>query len=266
MNALVAAEHLAFAYPGREVLRDVSLQLRPGRIVALLGPNGCGKSTLLRLLLGLLRPTAGAVRIAGESVARLSAALLAQRLAYVPQQTAARFAFTAAEVVAMGRASRHPLGFFGIGRDRRLARVALARLGAEALADRVFATLSGGERQLVVLARALAQEAPALLLDEPVTGLDYGHQLRLLELVTTLAQAEGRAVLFTTHTPEHVLAVADEVVLLRSGEVMRRGAPTEVLTAETLAELYMLEPERVREHWRRTAFPAVTDAELVSEP
>lgn len=240
MSTLLEARQIAFAYGERAVLEDVSLSVEPASIAALLGPNGCGKSTLLRILLGLLAPAAGEVRLQGVSVRRLSEAKIARVVAYVPQQTQVPFAFTALEVVAMARTFTHTIGLFGGSGDRAFAREALRRLGIEALGERIFATLSGGERQLVVLARALAQDTPLLLMDEPVSALDYGRQIQFLKLVSTLAKEEGKAVLLTTHNPEHALSVADRAVLIKEGKVLSDAAPKAVITPSNLALLYSL--------------------------
>lgn len=250
MTAPLAARHLRFDFPGRVLLRGISLELRPGRVTALLGPNGSGKSTLLRILLGLLEPAAGEVRLSGENIREMRRADVACRIAFVPQQTASAFAYTALEMVLMSWESRRPFLAQGSARDRQIAMAALDQLGAAGLADRTFSLLSGGERQLVLLARALAQETPILILDEPATGLDYGNQIRMLEMIADLARSLKKAILQTTHAPEHALASADDIILLKEGRILQRGSPEEVLTASTLASLYDLPVEKFERYLR----------------
>lgn len=250
MTAPLAARHLRFDFPGRALLRDISLDLRPGRVTALLGPNGSGKSTLLRILLGLLEPAAGEVRLAGRNVRAMRRADVACHIAFVPQQTASAFAYTALDMVLMARESRRPFLAQGSARDHQIAMSALDQLGAAGLADRTFSFLSGGERQLVLLARALAQETPILILDEPATGLDYGNQIRMLEMIGELARSLDKAILQTTHAPEHALASADDIILLKEGCILQSGSPEEILTTSNLSALYDLPVEKFERYLR----------------
>jgi iron complex transport system ATP-binding protein len=232
-----ALDRVWFSYGARTVLREVSLSAPPGRVLALLGPNGSGKSTLLRLMLGLLRPDHGTVRLGGRELGTIPRRELARRVAYVPQLHRESFAFSVAEVVLMGRMPH--LGLLSRHRavDLRAAREALELLRIEHLADRPYTQVSGGERQLALIARALAQGARALLMDEPTNGLDYGNQVRLLEQVAALAR-RGLSVVFSTHHPDHALAVADQVALLREGRLVGEGPPAEAITGESLSALY----------------------------
>jgi iron complex transport system ATP-binding protein len=234
----LAATGLRFAYPGGPLLLDgVSLGLESGRSVCLLGPNGTGKTTLLRCLLGLERPAAGRIEIGGCDRARLSPAEAARAMAYVPQDSATVFAFSAFDVVLMGR-SPH-LGFMAspTREDRRLAMAAMERLGIAYLAERPFQELSGGERQLVLVARALAQGATVLVMDEPFAGLDLANQVRLIAVIRALA-AGGYAVLLTTHEPDHAFAVGGDVALLKDGHLTGPAAAEDLLDAASLGWLY----------------------------
>ncbi|WP_114377191.1 ABC transporter ATP-binding protein [Elioraea thermophila] len=233
----LAAESLAYGWPGRTIGRGLSFAIEPGEVVALLGPNGTGKTTLIRTLLGLLAPHAGRVTIEGRDLARLSRAEAARRLAYVPQAVPSPFPFTVAEVVLMGRAAH--LGPFSRPgrRDRAAAEAAIARVGIAHLADRPFTAVSGGERQLTLIARALAQGGRVMVLDEPTASLDFGNQVRVLELIASLAR-DGAGVLFTTHDPDHAFLVADRVLLLKDGTLLAAGTPRETITEETLYALY----------------------------
>lgn len=241
--SLLEAHDLAIGYRHRPVGEGIDLALAPGEALCLLGPNGGGKTTLFRTLLGLLPPLGGAVRLAGRPLAEWSRPALATRLAYVPQSHAGLFAFSVEEVVLMGRTTRLPLFSTPSARDRHIARENLARLGIGHLAERIYTEISGGERQLALIARALAQEAAILILDEPTASLDFGNQLRVLKEIDAL-RAEGLAILMSTHQPEHALRVADRVALLKAGRIVAQG-PRALATAPVLAELYGADPGEV---------------------
>ncbi|WP_135257299.1 ABC transporter ATP-binding protein [Thermus caldilimi] len=246
------ARGLGVGYRGRPVLWDLDLRVASGEVVALLGPNGAGKTTLVRTLLGLLPPLAGGVYLEGQPLARYPRPLLARRLAYVPQAHQGVFPFTVEEVVLMGRTAH--LGPFALpsARDRERAWQALEALGIAHLAHRPYTEVSGGERQLALLARALAQEAEVLILDEPTSYLDFGNQLRVLDQIRFLKE-QGKAVLFSTHQPEHAREVADRVLLLGQGEVLGEGPPGTLLTPERLAQLYRVPPERIALYLREVS-------------
>ena len=234
---MLAARELAFGFPSRCVGRGVSFTLAPGESLAVLGGNGAGKTTLLRTLLGLLPPLAGDVAIDGVSLASLPANARAMQIAYVPQQDTPSYAFTVREAVLMGRAAR--LGAFGAPRSRDYAAAAdaLAALGVEALGERAITEISGGERQLVMIARALAQEASILVLDEPTASLDFGNRLRVLRELDRL-RTRGMTILFSTHEPDQALAHADRALLLCGGRQLVLDAVERALTAENIERLY----------------------------
>ncbi|WP_312283770.1 ABC transporter ATP-binding protein [Candidatus Igneacidithiobacillus taiwanensis] len=241
---MLSASRLAYAYGNRMVLEDVSLTLAAGESVALLGANGSGKSTLIRLLLGIYRPLRGQIRLGAEPLQGLSAKERARRIAYVPQDHGTAFPFRVLDMVLMGRIPHQSLLGRASPKDRARAEGSLERLGILDLADRPYTELSGGQRQLVLIARALAQEAPILILDEPVTGLDYGNQHRLMVQVRDLARS-GYAILQSTHYPEHALAAASRVLLLKDGRILAEGAPDNVLCPGHLQALYGVETEFV---------------------
>lgn len=236
MTALLEARGLAVGHGSRVVAQGLSLTLEPGRVLCLLGPNGGGKTTLLRTLLGLIPPLRGEVLLGGADLRGLSRRQVARQLAYVPQAAPGGFADPAREVVAMGRAALLPLLAAPGQRDRAVAEAAMARLGIAHLADRPVTELSGGERQLGLVARALAQEAACLVLDEPTASLDFGNQALVLQQVRALAERDGLAVLMTTHHPDHAFLVGDACAILHQG--VREGpvAPEEIITAERLRE------------------------------
>ncbi|MFG1477783.1 ABC transporter ATP-binding protein [Xanthobacter sp. V4C-4] len=235
--AVLAARDLAFGHHGRPVGQGVSLQLQAGEVLCLLGPNGGGKTTLLKTLVGLKPALGGAVAVEGEPLARWDAARRARVIGFVPQSAPASFAFSVREIVLMGRAARHGLFAQPDAADRMAADAALARVGAGGLADRAFTALSGGERQMVLIARALAQGPRLLVLDEPTASLDFANQDKVLELIAAVA-AEGLGVLFSTHHPDQAFAVGTHVAMLREGTLMRQGPVAQVLTAENLTRLY----------------------------
>jgi iron complex transport system ATP-binding protein len=233
----LATRALTYGFRSRTVGRGVDLAFPGGEIVCLLGPNGSGKTTLLRTLLGLLPPLAGEVTLDGKALGAWPARDRATRLAYVPQAAESHFDFSLAEVVEMGRTAHR--GIFGVpgARDREIAREGLARLGIGRLADRPIHGVSGGERQLALIARALATESANLLMDEPTASLDFANQSLILDEIARL-KASGAAVLFTTHHPDHALRIADRVIMLRDGAVLAAGATLATLNSENLSALY----------------------------
>ena len=232
------AEGLRFAYPGGPVLLDgVSFALTAGRSLCLLGPNGTGKTTLLRCLLGLERLASGRIAVDGRDLLALSPAESARLMAYVPQDTSSVFAFLAFDVVLMGRTPHLRFMASPTVEDRRIARDAMARLSIGHLAERPFLELSGGERQMVLVARALAQGSKILIMDEPCAGLDLGNQTRILGVIRSLA-SDGYSVLFTTHLPDHAFAIGGEVALLKDGRLAGPAAPEDLLSSAELGQLY----------------------------
>ncbi len=234
---ILEARGLAIGHRGRRIGEGIDLGLAAGRTLALLGPNGGGKTTLLRTLLGLLPAIAGEVRLDGRLLSEIPVRERARLMAYVPQSHAGTFAFTVEQVVLMGRTAHASAFAPPSSRDRAVACDALDRLGLSALAQRPYTMISGGERQLALVARALAQEPRVVVLDEPTASLDFGNQGRVLGRMRALA-ASGLAVLFTTHDPNQALRYADEVAMLRGGRVLRHGVSREALARETLEELY----------------------------
>lgn len=250
-------EKVAFRYAdaGPWVLRDLSFTLPTGKITAILGPNGAGKSTLLHLLLGLLTPQQGHVRLFGRPLAAYPPSQRGRWVAWVPQKEHLTFAFTVREYVLLGRTPH--LGWFALPRAEDMARVeeVLAQLGLRALAARSIHDLSGGEVQLMLIARALAQESPVLLLDEPTAHLDPGNRARVLAYLKALA-AQGRTLVFTTHEPQAAAQVAHQVLLLREGRLLFAGSPEQALTPERLSALYGIPFEVHRCQGRTVIWPA----------
>lgn len=236
-NHALCANGLHFAYAGGSVLRGIDLQIDAGTVTALLGVNGAGKSTLLRLLMGFMRPSQGEVSLAGQALHTWPRRDVARHMAYVPQGHVSPFPYSVREIVLLGRLPHSGLSREPGVEDAREVDAVLQRVGLSALAHRPYTQISGGELQLTLIARALAQGARTLILDEPVSGLDYGNQIRLLVLLRTLA-AEGYAVLMSTHHPEHALWGADRVVVLQAGQITADGLPAHILTPSAIHSLY----------------------------
>ena len=234
---MLEASALSVGYPGRVVGSDLSLTLQAGEVLALLGPNGCGKTTLLKTLLGLQPALAGAVQLQGRALSAWPTVERARVLAYVPQGQASTFGFTALEMVLMGRTAHLGLMARPGAKDHAIAHQSLERLGIAHLAPRSVHRISGGERQLVLIARALAQQPQAVLLDEPTASLDFGNQGLVMRAIRTLAD-QGLAVLFTTHDPNQALRCADRALLMRDGRVLHSGAVAQVIEGSRLRELY----------------------------
>lgn len=238
--ALIEVRNLSFAYGRRPILQDIGFCIERGSLVSLLGPNGCGKTTLLKLLLGFMPARSGAVFFDGRPVRAFERRELASHIAYVPQVHRASFAYRVRDVVLMGRMPHK--GFLSpfSRQDLRLADAALDKLGIGHLGERPYTEISGGERQLALIARALCQGAHTFILDEPANGLDYGNQIKLLEQLGDLA-SEGYTFVMSTHFPDHVLWVASQVVMLQGGSLLAEGRPDEVVTRQNLCRLYSAE-------------------------
>jgi iron complex transport system ATP-binding protein len=234
---MLEVDRLAYGFPDRILGRDLGFALADGEVLCVLGPNGSGKTTLFRTLLGLLAPHAGAIRLDGAPLAGLSRGAVARRIGYVPQAHAGYFAYSVREMVLMGRTAHvSPFAVPG-ARDREVASSSLESLGIAHLAERPFTAISAGERQLALVARALAQEPRLLVMDEPTASLDFGNQVRVLEHIRRLA-TRGIAVLFSTHDPDHALLCAKRALLLAEGRALEIGAPREVIRPDTLQRLY----------------------------
>jgi len=229
---------MSCGYGRRKVLTDVNLTVSLGENVCLLGPNGVGKTTLFRTILGAIQPMAGEVFIDGKSIAHQSRRQRARLMAYVPQAHTAPFPFHVMDVVLTGRTAHIPLTSAPSRHDEDVARAALSRMGIADLADRPYTELSGGERQLVLIARALAQEPRVLIMDEPSSHLDFGNQARLLALIRSLTQEGDLAVLMSSHFPNHAFACATRVGLIKDGRLIALGDPRTVLTEASLESIY----------------------------
>jgi iron complex transport system ATP-binding protein len=246
MTAQVRLEGVTVAYRGRPVLRDVTLDIAPGERVALIGPNGAGKSTLLRAVAGLVEPAAGIVELDGSALHRLDRLAVARRIAVVPQLPVLPFATTVEEVVALGRLPHeHPVrGMRPV--DRSVVAEAIERVGLGHLLGRDARELSLGERQLVLLAMAVAQEAPLLILDEPTVHLDLRHQVEVMDLLLDLNARLGTTVLAVLHDLVLAAHFFPRLVLLDGGRIVADGPPADVLHPDRIREVFGVDPSLVR--------------------
>jgi iron complex transport system ATP-binding protein len=253
---IISLKGLRFSYTpsGPLVLKDLSLEIPAGAVTAILGPNGSGKTTLLFILLGMLSPQKGEILIDGVDQKGLHRGVRSRLMGLVPEEEHIPFDFSIQEYVLLGRAPH--LGLLELPKeiDYRVATEALERAGLSALADRSVPSLSGGERQLAKVARALAQRPRVLLFDEPTAHLDLNNKGRVLDMIRSMAD-DGVAVVLTTHDPNAATVVADHVVLLRSGQTVATGPVDVVLTSENLTQTYGLPVEVTSVRGRPVVLP-----------
>lgn len=234
----LSVEGLRFGYDRKsEVLHGISFEVNRGDLLFLLGPNGSGKTTLFKCLLGLYRPRAGRILVEGEDIHAISATALAKKMAYIPQAHNPSFNYTVTDAVLMGRTAYLKGNSAPGPEDREVAAAAMEKLGISHLADKGYAHISGGERQMVLIARALAQQSRVIVMDEPTSSLDYGHQVTVLSVVKKLAE-EGYTVIISSHNPEHAFLYANKVLLMKRGSILTMGAPREVVDRQILEGMY----------------------------
>ncbi len=249
---------LSFGYGERNVLRDISFSVESGEFLSVLGPNGVGKTTLFRCILGILQGYGGDIAIDGEDTRRLSRRAMAEKIAYIPQIHRPAFGYSVQDTVLMGTTHRTSPFSGPRKEDVLLARESMERMGIAHLAERSFTHLSGGEQQLVLVARALVQKSRILVMDEPTSALDYGNQFRVLERVRDLTW-EGYAVLLSTHNPQHALTFSQRILALADGQVAAYGDSATELTPELMRRLYRVQAEFVDTPHGRVIVPVSAD-------
>lgn len=238
----IQVENLSFAYGDHKVLHEVSFQAEYGEFVSVLGPNGVGKSTLFRCILGLLKPSAGQTRVDGEPITGMTAVELAKKIAYIPQSHHPAFNYSVLDMVLMGATAQ--LGGLSSPGQKQVqqAEAALERLGILHLKDRGYSNISGGERQLTLIARAIMQQAKILVMDEPSASLDFGNRIRVMQTVLQLTR-EGYCVIQSTHDPDQAYRYSDKVLALHGGRVIAYGTPRETINETLISTLYGVEVE-----------------------
>lgn len=238
-NLLVDVSGVNFAYPGHDqVLHDVSFQVHPGELITLLGPNGAGKSTLLNCIMNLLTPQSGTIILDGRVNTRMPRREIAQMVAYVQQTVDVTFAYTVRDYAVMGRTPFLKMYTPPSAADYALVDEALDRLGVLHLSQRVYSELSGGQRQLIDVARAIVQQPRLILFDEPTSALDYGNQIKVLKMIKELSREDGFAAIMTTHNPDHPILLDSSVCLLGRDGRLRKGTVDDIMREDVLGDVY----------------------------
>lgn len=251
MSKILEINQAEFSYDGkRKIFEDINFSLEEGDILCLLGPNGTGKSTLIKCLNGLLKLSRGSIFLWDQDINTMDHADLAKLIGYIPQTHDSTFAFKVSDVVLLGRAPHLGLTESPGNEDLKIARQAMENLGISHLRDKPYTEISGGERQLVLMARVLAQQPQILLLDEPTSHLDFGNQIRTLNIINKLSEA-GLSVIMTSHYPDHAFISSNRVAILNKGTLMAMGSPEDVVTEENMRKAYdvdvkILEVEKYR--------------------
>ncbi len=238
----IKVENLCFSYGNREVLHDLNFEIPDGCLVNVLGPNGVGKSTLFRCILGLSQNYSGSVLVNGKDMKKLSIKERAREVSYIPQSHSPVYDYEVLDVVLMATGSDLKMLSNPGCAQRQRAYEALERIGIERFAHRQYTHISGGEQQLVLIARAIAQNAKTIVMDEPTSALDYGNTVRVLSCVRQLAR-EGLSIVQSTHNPDHAFLYSDKTLVLRNGKVDAYGDPRDVITSELISGLYDVEVE-----------------------
>ena len=240
-------EDLHFSYGNHEVLKGVSFGVEDRGFVSLLGPNGAGKSTLFRCMLGLLEPASGSVHICGRDIRNMPPAELSHRVAYIPQSHTPVFNFSVFDMVLMGTTAQLPRFSSPGKKQRELAEAAMERMGISHLRNRGCGNISGGERQLALIARAIAQQAKILVMDEPSASLDYGNKLRVMETVKSLT-ADDYTIIQSTHDPDQAYLYSDQILALYDGKILACGTPRDTVTSDLISALYGVDVEVCHMH------------------
>lgn len=249
----IAVQNVCFAYDSHPILKDVSLNIQKGQIISIVGPNGAGKSTLLKCMVRLLKPQSGAVYLDGKDIAKKKSQELAKAMGYIPQNTRDVFPFTVLETVLMGR---KPHLTWDVGdEDFRVVTQVMKFLEIENLAERPLDQLSGGQKQKVFVARALAQQPHIFLFDEPTSNLDVRHQLEVFATIKRLAETEGRTVIVVVHDLNLASRFSDILVMLKQGAIYAVGTPDDVITEDNIREVYNVSASIVETQYGHYVLP-----------
>ena len=239
----IKVQNLDFAYDRkRQVLKDISFAIDDGKMVCLIGPNGVGKSTLFKTILGLIHCSNGKIYLDGEDTTNMSAAQIARKVAYIPQSSPVTFNYSVFEMVLMGTTAGMSMFAVPEKKERQTAEEAMEKLGISNLKNRGFSYISGGERQLALIARALCQQSKVLIMDEPTANLDYGNSTRVMQHIKELSLG-GYTIIQATHQPDQAFMYADEVLAMKDGSIIAQGEPREIITKELIEELYGVQVE-----------------------
>lgn len=253
---LIDAKDISFSYGNKQILTNIDFQLYQGDVLSLVGQNGCGKTTLLKILLGIFKSN-GEIKILSKNINEYKNKELAKLISYVPQTHQIPFDYTVFDVVLMGRLAH--IGLFSNYslKDKEITLKALEKVGIGHLKDNIYSKISGGERQLAFIARALTQESKIIFMDEPVTGLDYGNQLKLLKFLKELSN-EGYTFVKTTHYPDHALYASNKVMMLKNGQILDVGNINEKLTSTNIKKLYDVDVEIIsKENGYKFCIPSI---------
>lgn len=251
---IIEVENASFSYEQHKILQNIHMKVNEGEIFCLFGPNGCGKTTLIQCLLGLLKPSDGTIRLRGRDIENMKAAEIARNLAYIPQVHEKPFPYNVIDVVLMGRVSYTGLFSLPKKEDRQIAEESLKRVGMHEYRDKPYTQLSGGETQLVMVARALAQKTPVLVMDEPTAHLDFRNELTFLETIVRLVKDTKITVVMATHFPNHAFYfensnIGSRVALMNEKMFYAQGRPDQVLTERNMYNIFKIKSKLMSYHW-----------------
>ena len=261
-NKLFEVKNISFDYDGEEIFSDISFSIGKGDVLCILGPNGTGKTTLIKCLNGLHDIKSGEIFINGENMKKLSFKQISKHIGYIPQSHVPSFPFKVFDVVLMGRAPYLNLTDSPKNEDIEIAMDALETLGIEDLKDKEYTNLSGGERQLVFLARVLCQKPDILILDEPTSHLDFGNQIKLLEIIDNLANT-GLSIIMSSHFPDHAFLSSTKVAIMKDKKFIDFGTPDDVVTEDNLKKAYSIDVKLIElDNKRKVCVPMKTNLKL----
>lgn len=262
VNNIFDVRNISFSYDDETIFSDISFSISKGDVLCILGPNGTGKTTLIKCLNGLHDIDSGEILINGENMKRLSFKQISKHIGYIPQSHVPSFPFKVFDVVLMGRAPYLNLTESPKDEDKKIALDALKTLGIEDLKDKEYTNLSGGERQLVFLARVLCQKPDILILDEPTSHLDFGNQIRLLEIIDNLAKS-GLSIIMSSHFPDHAFLSSTKVAIMKNKHFIDFGAPDDVVTEDNLKKAYSIDVKLIElDNRRKVCVPMKTNLKL----